>query len=157
MRRTDREVTDIENLTEILNGCKTACIAMMDGNMPYVLPMSYGYEFVEDKLILYFHCAKEGRKLDILKENNNVCFTVFSEGEPVHADTPCNSGYYYASIVGKGRAELIESPAEKCDALTRMFEHQTGKTVEFTDAEAATVCVFKIVSREYTGKRNENN
>ena len=79
MRRKDREITDIRTITAILDRCKTACIAMTDGNLPYVVPLSYGYEIEEYTLILYFHCAREGRKLDMLKSNNNVCFTVFGD------------------------------------------------------------------------------
>ncbi len=153
MRRKDREVTDINEIMEILKQCKTANLAMVDGDMPYVIPLSYGFEYKENSLVLYFHCAKEGRKLELLKKNNQVCFSFFSEGEPLHAEIPCNSGYYYSSVVGTGIAEFVEETAEKCYALGRMFEHQTGRKVEFTKAQAETVCVFRVVSGEFTGKR----
>lgn len=153
MRRKDREVTKINEITDILDMCKTACIAMTDGGVPYIVPLSYGYEWKEDCLELYFHCAKEGKKLEILKCNNEVCFTVFSEGELLHAENPCNSGYYFSSIIGNGVVEFIEDPEEKNYALQRMFAHQAGKKVEFTEAQMDSVCVFKIVSRDYTGKR----
>lgn len=153
MRRKDREVSDILTLTNILNKCKTASIAMIDGDMPYVIPLSYGYEITEGSLLLYFHCAKEGRKLNILHANNKVSFTIFDEGEPLHADTPCNSGYYYSSIIGNGTVEFIEDSAEKRHGLSLMYANQSGKNVEFTDAQADSVCVFKIISRDYTGKQ----
>ena len=152
MRRKDREVTDKKEIMGILDSCKTACIAMIDKGMPYVLPLSYGYELNDDALVLYFHCAKEGRKLDILNANNNVCFTIFCEGEPIYSETPCNSGYYYSSIVGNGTVEFIDEVHEKKHALNKMFLRQAGKNVEFTDEQADTVCVFKIVSNTYTGK-----
>ncbi len=153
MRRTDREVRAQEELAQILNQCKTASIAMIDGDTPYVVPLSYGYEMTEDSLVLYFHCAKQGRKLDVLEKNSKVCFAIFSEGIPVYAETPCNSGYYYSSIIGNGNVEMIVNDDEKCYALSKMFEHQSGKKVEFTLSQAETVCVFKIVSKDYTGKR----
>ena len=78
MRRKDREVTTVDGIKEILDSCKTACIAMVDGGAPYVVPLNYGYEIKDGNLIMYFHCAKEGRKIDILKRNNKVCFTTFS-------------------------------------------------------------------------------
>lgn len=153
MRRKDREVSDILTLTNILSTCKTASIAMIDGDMPYVVPLSYGYEIKEDSLILYFHCAREGRKLNILQANNKVSFTIFDEGEPLHADIPCNAGYYYSSIIGNGTVEFIENKAEKRHGLSRMYAQQSGKNVEFTDAQADSVCVFKIISKDYTGKQ----
>lgn len=153
MRRKDREVTDVNEIKNILNMCKTASVAMIDGNIPYVLPLSYGYDVNDDSLVLYFHCAREGRKLDILRANNKVCFTIFNEGEALHAEIPCNSGYYYSSIIGNGSVEFVENSSEKSYALSKMFEHQTGKNVEFTKEQADTVCIFKIVSKDYTGKQ----
>ena len=153
MRRKDREVSDIKAITDILELCRTASIAMADEQTPYVVPLSYGYELKGDALILYFHCAKEGRKTDILRRNNRVCFTVFCEGEPVQTEIPCNCGYYFSSIIGNGTAQFIEDPDEKRYALGKMFEHQTGKKAEFTRAQADSVCVFQIVSRDFTGKR----
>lgn len=66
--------------------CRTASVAMIDRNVPYVVPLSYGYELKEDSLVLYFHCAKEGRKLNILRCNDKVCFTIFNEGEPLYEE-----------------------------------------------------------------------
>lgn len=153
MRRKDREVSDSKVITEILDMCKTASVAMVDGNVPYVIPLSYGYEIKDSTLILYFHCAKEGRKTDILKRDSRVCFTIFNEGKPLYAEKPCNSGYYFSSIIGNGVVEFIEKSSDKQYALSRMFEHQSGRKVEFTEAQADSVGVFKIVSRDYTGKQ----
>lgn len=153
MRRKDREINDINVITSILDMCKTASVAMIDNDVPYVIPLNYGYEIKDNILVLYFHCAKEGRKIDILKHNNRVCFTIFSEGEPLHSETPCNSGYYYSSIIGNGVVEFIENPVEKRYALSKMFAHQSGRNVEFTETQADTVCVFKIVAMDYTGKQ----
>ena len=60
---------------------------------------------------------------------------------------------YGSSIIGNGAAQFIEDPDEKRYALGKMFEHQTEKKVEFTGAQADSVCVFKIVSRDFMGKK----
>lgn len=153
MRRKDREVTKIEEIKEILDICKTCHVAMVDHGEPYVIPLSYGYEIIEGELILYFHSAKEGRKLEILKENPRVCFEMAYEGEPLFAEMPCNSGYYFSSIIGYGNVSFIEDSIEKCRALTQMFLHQTGKEVIFNDSQTESVCVYKIVSGDFMGKR----
>lgn len=155
MRRKDREINDIKTITSILDMCKTASIAMIDSDVPYVVPLSYGYEMKENILILYFHCAREGRKIDILKCNNRVCFNIFNEGEALFDETPCNSGYYYSSIIGNGVVEFIENPVEKRYALSKMFAHQSGRHVEFTDTQADSVCVFKIIVKDYIGKQKK--
>jgi uncharacterized protein len=154
MRRNDREVTDINDIEEILLQCKTCHVAMVDDGLPYVVPLSYGYKILKENILeLYFHSAQEGRKLDILKRNNKVCFEVSYEGEPVHSETPCNSGYYFASVIGFGEVVFIEPAGEKSGALSVMFKHQSGRDVTFTAEQIKNVCVFKIVSKDFTGKK----
>lgn len=153
MRRKDREVAERSEIARILDMCKTACVAMAGEEGPYVVPLSYGYDWKGDCLELYFHCAKEGKKLEILRFNNQVCFTVFREGELLYSEKPCNSGYYFSSVTGNGTVEFIEDIGEKALALQKMFVLQTGRTAEFTETQINSVCVFKIVSKDYTGKR----
>ena len=155
MRRADREVTDVKGVDETLQKCKTCHVAMVDNGAPYVVPLSYGYRIIDENVLeLYSHSALEGRKLDILKSNNMVCFEMSYEGEPIHSDVPCNSGYYFESVIGFGKVEFIEgSVEEKCEALSVMFKHQSGKDVVFTAEQANSVCVFKIISTDFTGKK----
>ena len=154
MRRKDREVTELADIREIIELCRTCHVAMVDRDMPYVLPLSFGYELTDNALTLYFHSAKEGRKLDILRKNNRVCFEMCDEGEPIFAaQTPCNSGYYFSSVHGFGEAGFIEQPQEKCRALSLIMERQVGLKIDFTAQKASTVCVYKIVSRDFTAKR----
>jgi len=154
MRRKDREVIDKKEIEKIILQCKTCHVAMVDDGIPYVVPLSYGYKFFENgTLELYFHSALEGRKLDILRKNNKVCFEMAYEGEPVHAETPCNSGYYFSSVIGYGEAVFIKNPAEKCSALSAMFKHQSGKEIEFSSNHTEKVCIYKIVSTDFTGKK----
>ena len=156
MRRSDREVTNIEDILEIIKSCKTCHVAMIDGTMPYVLPLSYGFDYIEDTLTLYFHCAYEGKKIDILKKNNKVCFEMCLEGEPIFAmNTPCNSGYYYASVQGVGEVKFIESSDDKRAALTKIMQQQIGIEIELTKEQADTVCVFLIECTSFTGKRKQ--
>jgi len=154
VRRKDREVTDIAGIEEILIQCKTCHVAMVDDGSPYVVPLSYGYKIIDRNMLeLYFHSALEGRKLDILKSNSKVCYEMSYEGEPVHPETPCNSSYYYASVIGFGEAVFIEDAGEKAIALSALVKHQTGRDVVFTAEQTTSVCVFKIISTDFTGKR----
>ena len=153
MRRKDREVTDLEGIRSIVGRCKTCHVAMLDGETPYVLPLSFGYELRDGVLTLYFHSAKAGRKLDVLRRNNRVGFSMCREGEPVLGENPCNSGYYYESVLGLGTVAFVDDATEKCCALSLLMERQAGRRIAFTQAQADTVCVFKIVSTDFSGKR----
>ena len=154
MRRKDREITDINEIEKILFQCKTCHVAMVNDGVPYVVPLSYGYKILDGKLLeLYFHSALEGKKIDILKKNNKICFEIAYEGEPEHSDTPCNFGYYFASVIGYGHIYFIDDTDKKCEVLSIMFKHQTGKEVTFTSTHTENICVFKIISSDFTGKR----
>lgn len=154
MRRKDREITSTKEIAGILDLCKTCHLAMVDDGRAYVVPLSFAYELGESGLTLYFHSAKEGRKLDILRKNSAVCFEICTEGEPIFsASTPCNSGYYFSSVHGFGDVRFVEDIGEKRAALSLLMQHQAGMAVKFTGAQAASVCVYKIVTTDFTGKK----
>ena len=170
MRRKDREVLGDENIAKIIEQCTTCHIAMVDdAGVPYVIPLSFGYSLKNGFLELYFHCAHVGKKLDCIRKNPNVAFSMCVENRiEIHEDVYCKSGRFYASVVGQGRAEIVEDCAEKCRGLSLLMErqttsaaHATGATqsmhaaprkFEFTPEQAATVTVFKITSTNFTGK-----
>ena len=68
MRRHDRE-TSYEEAVTILRGCPYATVAFHGGEYPYTVPMHFGVAEEDGALVLYFHGAKEGKKLDLLAEN----------------------------------------------------------------------------------------
>jgi len=154
MRRSDRELKDRKEIEEIILNCRTCHLAMYDGVFPYIVPLSFGYRFTgEEELELYFHSAPEGKKLDILKNNNKVCFELSIEGEAIHSENPCALGYYFSSVIGFGEAVIVTESYEKCEGLSLIVKHQAGIDAVFTEKQAENVCVFKIVSADFCGKR----
>jgi len=156
MRRKDREVTSKEELTEILQACKVCRIAMATNNKPYIVPMNFGYVWQNDLLVLYFHCAKEGKKIDMLTENNSVCFEMDGRHDLVTGTTACDYSFAYSSIIGNGKATFLEDPVEKEAALMHIMQHQTEKS-EFTFSETILkhTQLFQIISSDYSGKINK--
>lgn len=164
MRRKDREVLGDENIAKIIEQCTTCNIAMTDdaeASMPYVIPLSFGYNLNNGVLELYFHCAHVGKKLDCIRKNPNVAFSMCVENRiEIHEEAYCKSGRFYASVVGQGKAEIVDDIAEKCRGLSLLMERQaTGvpHKFEFTPEQAASVTVFKITSTNFTGKAKNNN
>lgn len=74
LRRKDREVTETNELIQIIDQCKVCRIGMQDNAGLYIVPMNFGYTYENNQLVLFFHSAKEGRKIQALKENSVVCF-----------------------------------------------------------------------------------
>ncbi len=157
MRRKDREVTEMHEIEEIIRACKVCQLAMVEEGQPYLVPLNFGYQFQDGVLTLYFHSAKDGRKIDILKKHPRVCFELMQEGKLIYAENPCNFGYEYSSVIGFGDVEFVEEPAEKCEALTLLMRHQVNQEFTFTEAQAAAVCVYKIITSDFTGKRKQNS
>jgi uncharacterized protein len=156
MRRKDREVSNKVEIMSIIEKCKVCHLAMVDKGLPYVVPLNFGYILDDGLLTLFFHSAKTGRKLDILKENNTVCFEMACEGIPDNVENPCNSGYYFESVHGFGHVEFIDDINEKCNALTLLMKHQSKQDFVFTEKQADGVCVYKVVSTDFIGKRKPN-
>ena len=176
MRRKDREVLGDENIAKIIEQCTTCHVAMTDdadASMPYVIPLSFGYNLNSGVLELYFHCAHVGKKLDCIRKNPNIAFSMCVENRiEIHEETYCKSGRFYASVVGQGKAEIVEDVAEKCRGLSLLMERQAAAPhhpdsahssqsaiphkFEFTPEQAATVTVFKITSTYFTGKEKND-
>jgi len=106
MRRVEKEVSEENDLITILKGGKYTVISMCKKNETYLVTLSYGYD--EDKNALYFHCAKEGQKIDYIKSNPNVCGTVIEDNG---YEDGC--GQTYRSVVFKGKMNIVEDLQEK--------------------------------------------
>ena len=154
MRRADREVTDYQQIQSIIEQAKVVHIGMIDNDRPYVVPMQYGFVFADGTLTLYVHCAKEGRKLDILKKNPCVFIELETNVAIVSGgDIPCKYGSEYASVMGDGTAVIVEDVAEKIVGLQLMMKTQSGRDFEITEQMAASVTVLRIDVPCVTAKR----
>ena len=109
MRRKDREITDIDEKINIIKKCKVCRIALSENNMPYIVPLNYGYSFENNILTLFFHSATEGKKLDIIQNNNNACFEIDCDTQLIEAEKACDYGYAFRSIVGFGKITILEN------------------------------------------------
>ena len=156
MRRSDREITDIKELREIIDECKVVRLGIMDINGMYIVPLNYGYEIKDRQLTMYFHSAHSGRKIDIMRADNKVCFEMDCNHKLVSAEIGCEYGYKYRSIIGNGIVEFVTDTEEKKTALNHIMKHQTGKEFVFNDDDTETVTIFKVISSSYTGRRNNN-
>jgi len=155
MRRQDREITDIGEKINVIKKCKVCRIGLSENNVPYIVPLNYGYSFENGVLTLFFHSALEGKKLDILKNNNNACFEIDCDTKLVEAENACNYGYAFKSIIGYGKVVILENTDEKIHGLTMIMKHQTDKETvyEFTHEQVKNICVYKMLVESFTGKQ----
>ena len=150
--RREREVTDPAAILEILDKSQIVNIAMIDGDEPYLVPMNYGYTMNDGKLTLYVHGATEGRKLDILRANPKVFVEMDCDITPIEGKLACQYGTSYSSVMGRGKAVILEDPKDKMEALTILMKTQTGRDFEFNERLVSIVSVIRIDIDEYTAK-----
>jgi nitroimidazol reductase NimA-like FMN-containing flavoprotein (pyridoxamine 5'-phosphate oxidase superfamily) len=156
MRRKDKEIIDINEKINVIKKCKVCRIGLSENNVPYVIPLNYGYNFDNDILTLFFHGAREGKKLDIIKNNNNACFEIDCDTRLIEAEKACNYGYAFRSIIGFRKIIILEDLDEKVDGLNKIMRHQTKKEIvyDFTHDEIKNVCVYKMIVENFTGKQH---
>ena len=153
MRRKDREIQNEAEIFDILNRCDTVRIAMRGEQYPYVVPVSFGAEIVEGRPVIYFHCARQGLKLDFLKAEPRVCV----EGDIFITVETTDHGITtrYDSFIGLGECTFVSDPDEIVQGLKLLTEHYGYIGYSLDRCRALEhLYVGKIVLDQITGKRN---
>jgi nitroimidazol reductase NimA-like FMN-containing flavoprotein (pyridoxamine 5'-phosphate oxidase superfamily) len=150
MRRRDKEVTDTQEIEQMINSSPVCRIGLCDGNQPYVVPVCFGYEAGR----IYIHSYPAGKKMEILRKNPRVCIEIDSGIEPVPAESPCNRGMKYRSIIALGTCRFLSADAEKKHALKVILEHYGAIKEDIPDFSPAGVAVISIDIETITGKKS---
>jgi len=159
MRRHDRAITDREEIDAILLRETVCRVAFAVDGEPYIVPLSYGYS--PQRGSLYFHTAREGRKIDCIRANPRVCFEV--EGPAVvkpATDQACSWGLRFESVIGYGTLVELTSDSNRAEALRVFMLHQSGQTdVDWSYAAniLANTRVWKLDIEEVAGKRSASS
>lgn len=156
MRKAQREITNLEEIADVLSRCDTVRIGINDAGLPYIVPLSFGYEILDGKIAVYFHGAKAGRKAELLRSLPRVCV----EADLCHGFVDNGRGGYtcdYESVIGYGNVELLEG-AEAEKGIRLLLEH-CDIQAEACPAEAmAVTAVNRVILDEISGKhRNLDN
>lgn len=153
MRKREREVTDEQTIREILEESRVLHLGLADADMPYVVPMNYGYIYENGKLTLYMHGATEGYKYEVIRRNPKVSFAMECDVVPFEGKMPCQYGTSYASIMGHGKAAIVENVDEKIQALTVLMKTQTGKDFAFNEKLVSIVSVIRVDVETFSAKK----
>ena len=151
--KREREVTDMQEIISILDKAKVLHLGLVDGDEPYVVPMNYGYTMEDGKMTIYLHGALQGRKLDVIGVNPKVFFELDCDIVPFEGKTACNYGITYASVMGRGKAVIVEDTEEKIKGLQVLMKTQTGRDFDITEKMAGIVSVIRIDVSDFTAKK----
>jgi nitroimidazol reductase NimA-like FMN-containing flavoprotein (pyridoxamine 5'-phosphate oxidase superfamily) len=148
MRRKDQEITDISLIEDIIGRSMVCRLGLCEDGRPYLVPLCFGYRY----RVLYFHTAKEGKKLDILRRNQRVCFEFDIDHEIVRGEDACSWGMKYRSVVGFGKAVFVDEPVSKREALDVIMQHYAGSSFEYPEALVEITEILKVEIESMTGK-----
>ena len=117
MRRSDREIVDPARIRSILERGRFITLALIDGDEPYAVVLSYGLDYAASRL--YFHVARAGHKLDLIAANPRVCGSIvieegYTEGECEHP---------FESAIVRGALRVVGDPNEKRHAIGTLVNH----------------------------------
>ena len=150
LRRKDKEITDIGEIEEIIRRAQVCRLGLVDSDEPYVIPVCFGYE----RNALYFHSALEGRKVELIKRNNKVCFEIDTDMEILGGEQACGFTTRYRSIIGVGRAHILDNDDEKIHGLSVLMNQYTEGEFSFPKEKLARALVVRIDIESVTGKQS---
>lgn len=154
------ECTDQVKINKFLETEKTGYLGLADGNMPYVIPLNY----VWMDGAIYFHGAAQGRKISIMEENADACFTVSADLGTLTNPVPAKTDTSYMSVMIFGKAELVNSLDEAVMAMQKMLDKyvpgyydtmlSSTHLEKYRSSLGSHTAVYKIKSVELTAKEN---
>ena len=151
MRRRDKEIQDTDEILEIIRKAPVCRLGLCRDNVPYVVPLSFGYR----EGCLYFHCAEQGKKMEMIRASPRVCFEIDMDVEVIASGRPCDWGMRYASVIGLGTASVLEDPEEKKKGLDAIMEHYSpGPPQPYSQSVLKRTAVVRVQVEEMTGKRS---
>jgi nitroimidazol reductase NimA-like FMN-containing flavoprotein (pyridoxamine 5'-phosphate oxidase superfamily) len=155
MRRKDRKISEISDLELIISESDVCRVAFADNNIPYIVTMNFGYSGGA-KPCFYFHCANEGRKLEMIKKNNFVCFELDTDHELYKGEQGCDWGMKYSSVVGYGRISILRVREERIAGLNCIMSHYSDRNdFSYDERILGNTTLLKLDIDEMTGKRKQ--
>ena len=151
MRRKEKEITQKAEIESIIRTSQVCRLGLSQGGLPYIVPLCFGYKDNN----LFFHSAREGRKIDILSRNNQVCFEFDIDTQTHSGKTACAWGMKYKSVVGYGKASFVEDPEKKRKALDVIMGQYADGAFEYSDKTLKETRVIKVEISSMTGKQSE--
>jgi uncharacterized protein len=147
--RRKKQLLSKEETVAILQSHTSGVLGVTgDDGYPYTVPLSYVYK--DDRL--FFHCAKDGHKIDGINRNDKVTFCIIDKDEIV----PEKVTTFYRSVILFGRAKILTEDSVRRFALESIAEKYAPDNMEDAQKEITTdwnrACVVEIKIEHMTGK-----
>jgi len=138
-------------IEEVINKCDVCYIGMSDKDgMPYVLPFNFAFE----GNTIFLHSAREGKKIDILKERPDVCIA-FSADHHLryqNEEVACSWSMKYRSVLAYGKVSFINDFAKKTEVMNTIMRKYAGRDFKYNAPAIKDVQAFCISVDTFEGK-----
>lgn len=155
MRRKDREITDFNEIIEIIKKCDVCRIALNDNDFPYIVPLNFGFDVQGEQVYFYFHSAMEGTKLDLIAKDNRATFEMDCEHNLILYKERMSCTMGYASVIGHGTIEILPEE-DKYNALKILMKQYHAEEFKFNTDIMDVTTVMKMTVIDMVGKRRNN-
>lgn len=162
MRQAGRQLRSTTQLHAVVEACQTVRIACVDEEGPFIVPMSFGYDWADPeeidadapRLALWVHSAGVGRKVDAFNREPRVAIEMDVQDGLITGTYACAYSYAYRSIMGTGTIHRIQGIKAKRYGLTRIMQHLAPEaSTDFTDQALARANIYCIDVDRFTGKQ----
>ncbi len=145
MRRKDREVLNPELIRAYIHECEICRLGFNDDGEVYIVPLNFGVEETDGQYTLYFHGAKEGRKIDLIRKNPNVGFEMDCHYYVAAGKLGCDCTVRFRSIIGNGKMSIVTDENERMCGIKSIMKQTTGREDwQFSEKMLNATCVFKL-------------
>ena len=155
MRRKDREITDFNEIINIIKKWDVCRIALNDKDFPYIVPLNFGLDIQGKEVYLYFHCAMEGKKLDLIAKDNRVTFEMDCDHNFILYEERMSCTMGYESVIGHGVIETVPDE-NKYESLKILMRQYHAEDFKFNTDMMRVTTVLKMTVIDMVGKRRNN-
>jgi nitroimidazol reductase NimA-like FMN-containing flavoprotein (pyridoxamine 5'-phosphate oxidase superfamily) len=90
----------------------------------------------------------------MLEENQNVCFEFDVDVELLKADEACDFGMNYRSVIGFGKAQILEDDEAKRRGFDAIMRQYSDGSYSYPDSEVKGTTIIRVDIQSMTGKKN---
>ena len=151
MRRSDKEIKNKTLIDQVLSESEICRIGLLDGDRAYIVPMNYGYR----DGVIYFHSAPSGKKIELIKANNRVCFEIEHHYSVIKGEVACDWTSRFRSLMGTGTIEILTGNDDKKEALDIiMRQHGRNGSNIYKEQLLNRMVALRLKIDEISGKES---
>ena len=155
MRRKDREVTNINEIIDIIDRCDIIRLGFADGDFPYIVPLNFSYTYENNRLVIYIHGAMAGRKYELIKKNGRCSFEM-----DIPLGMECIEEHHdvterYISVMGNADITLIPDEEKKTiiDKVI-MARYEATRNFKYNESVVPHTMIARLDVIALTAKAN---